>query len=1032
MDVEVSEDEKKTSIEKPVSTNDVFVEPIVAPAVEEDDVVKTKEGLKVKKVQLAESPSKPRSNRRSLCFLSICVLLLVAVVVVAALLAFLLPRGGSSAAPPASPKAKYLSFSSRDGGVYIDKRRFYIKGVNWHGAETDIRFVKGLNAAKLDDIINFLVSNKFNAIRIPLSMQNIFENAAISGVNTNLNPEFSGLTTLSALDLLMAKLASHGILAVLDNEKPLNSEGYNPDLWYDNNYSEDDLVRFWDSLTTRYCGQWNFFGVDLKNQPKGKATWGSRNVTYDWDQAAARLGNGILTTCPRLMIFVQGNQPNVNQSNPGGDFRLIRKYPVYLRLPERLIYAPNYYGPSYQDQDYFHDSFFPNSLPSQMDEKLGWLRTSTGRAVMPASWGGWSNGDSREPSVRDEQWLENFSKYLQYGNYDLGFFSELGSESSHVGGLLNNDWSSPINSKLFLLSQFKSSDALAAFSDSAVWANITVSEEEATPTLRPERSPTPSPSSTNTRSPTATTSPTVTPTSTSTPTITPTSTDTPTASSPPTRTYDPFGRSESPTPSLGPTATATPSSTPTRRPSRTPTPVATFDTLPELVNPDLSENFYYYDNVPGGVKRSSFYGDNSFAYFKSAVYIHTEGKGQYPSNAALGINTIQPVVKNDWLLLTFYGMKKYPRDESANCSAFVLVEQTFEPYNKTFAKLVTFDLVDQWQFFSFVMRAEDTSGVDQLSVKFQFSYGVFSFNIGGLQLRNYKSDERNAKIGIASFQIIQTPTQTPTLSPTPSPSPTISPTPTMISTPFLPGGLQLLVPGDSPQSANTLDSLNLCMYKVIDPTVADYTKVSFINPGSPFASAGLLNLNSDATNLTLSRLTRGISFRDKPWANGALNERTPVYWSGFKTISTGEQIVTVTLDLPYSTSPKVCVEALDMFATPSRTGFAGIMYTTPFSPLSVSAMSWPADSNAIYLGYYLRPNSGCLRKVQVSSLDNNGVVFGMIRLGTRGSCPTKAPSPSWQPSPTSTFTPTVSPTMGNTPTAPPTPTELPSYQPPSF
>ena len=53
-------------------------------------------------------------------------------------------------------------------------------------------------------------------------------------------------------------------------------------------------------LQTRYSP----FAADLVNEPV-HATWG-RNKPIDWNKAAERIGNAVLETCPRLLVFVQG------------------------------------------------------------------------------------------------------------------------------------------------------------------------------------------------------------------------------------------------------------------------------------------------------------------------------------------------------------------------------------------------------------------------------------------------------------------------------------------------------------------------------------------------------------------------------------------------------------------------------------------------------------------------------------------------------------------------------------------------------
>jgi hypothetical protein len=43
--------------------------------------------------------------------------------------------------------------------------------VNYYGAETEKATLQGLDVRKLDDILQFLQDNKFNALRVPFSLK---------------------------------------------------------------------------------------------------------------------------------------------------------------------------------------------------------------------------------------------------------------------------------------------------------------------------------------------------------------------------------------------------------------------------------------------------------------------------------------------------------------------------------------------------------------------------------------------------------------------------------------------------------------------------------------------------------------------------------------------------------------------------------------------------------------------------------------------------------------------------------------------
>jgi aryl-phospho-beta-D-glucosidase BglC (GH1 family) len=44
---------------------------------------------------------------------------------------------------------------------------------------------------------------------------------------------------------------------------------------YGNGYTEADLLKGWDNLLALMGEKWNVMGIDLKNEPRGAATWGT-------------------------------------------------------------------------------------------------------------------------------------------------------------------------------------------------------------------------------------------------------------------------------------------------------------------------------------------------------------------------------------------------------------------------------------------------------------------------------------------------------------------------------------------------------------------------------------------------------------------------------------------------------------------------------------------------------------------------------------------------------------------------------------
>ena len=193
-------------------------------------------------------------------------------------------------------------------------------------------------------------------------------------------------------------------------------------LWYDGVVTEQDALASWRALATRLCPYWNFFAADLVNEPQ-KASWGRGRPT-DWNKAAERFGNAVLSVCPRLLIFVQGVGGDPGAQGDGGtdqgyfwgeNLYGVHSAPVRLSDQSKLVYSPHTYGPgTVQQQSYFPTCNgggcqtqlgFPTNMPAVWDRHFGFVAQATKQAVVVGEFGGYYTGF-------DKQWQDAFVDYL--------------------------------------------------------------------------------------------------------------------------------------------------------------------------------------------------------------------------------------------------------------------------------------------------------------------------------------------------------------------------------------------------------------------------------------------------------------------------------------------------------------------------------------------------------------------------------------------------------------------------------------------
>lgn len=178
---------------------------------------------------------------------------------------------GRSAAPvahdPSAADCCGPQFTASRGSLLLNGKKIHLKGLSWFGFEGNQAVVDGLWQRSVDSYLDFMVSNHFNAIRVPLALNNILFNPIPSSTMLSAEPSFVGGDSLGLLENVVMRAASKGILVLLDMHR-LNSSVW-PDprgLWYNDRVTFEMLKSSWTELARRFCKHWNVFGADLLNE----------------------------------------------------------------------------------------------------------------------------------------------------------------------------------------------------------------------------------------------------------------------------------------------------------------------------------------------------------------------------------------------------------------------------------------------------------------------------------------------------------------------------------------------------------------------------------------------------------------------------------------------------------------------------------------------------------------------------------------------------------------------------------------------
>ncbi|MEL9940044.1 MAG: cellulase family glycosylhydrolase [Ignisphaera sp.] len=357
-----------------------------------------------------------------------------------------------------------VEYFVENGEVYMKlpdgtTKAIYLTGVNWFGFETTNYVVHGLWARNWVDMLNQMKSLGFNAIRLPFCPPSVTPGTTPSSIDYNKNPDLQGLDSVSIMEKIIQKAGELGIFIILDFHR-IGCNDIEP-LWYTSSFTEQDYINVWKSVAQRFGKYPNVVGADLKNEPhcpigmsrqdcytSGQgATWGVGNQKTDWNLAAERIGNAVLSVAPHWLIIVEGTQyTNPKSDNVslypdavywGENLRAVKDYPVNLPS-NKLLYSAHEYGPDVYVQPYYNDpNIYPNNLNLIWEQNWGYVRTKLGLPVFLGEFGGkyGHGGDSRDVTFQ-----QKLVDYLINTGICWWTYWSWNPNSGDTGGILQDDW----------------------------------------------------------------------------------------------------------------------------------------------------------------------------------------------------------------------------------------------------------------------------------------------------------------------------------------------------------------------------------------------------------------------------------------------------------------------------------------------------------------------------------------------------------------------------------------------------------------
>ncbi|WP_349262960.1 cellulase family glycosylhydrolase [Allocoleopsis sp.] len=351
----------------------------------------------------------------------------------------------------ASPSTIQLPLST-SGSKIVDAsgRAVLLRGVNWFGIETQLHAPDGLSSRDYKDMLAQIKSLGYNLIRLPYSVQSL-RSQTVQGINYQLgsNQELQGKSPLEVMDAVIQESNRLGLLVLLDSHR-LNDQRI-PELWYGDGFTEADWIDTWKMLATRYKNYPNIIGADLKNEPHGRASWGTNNSETDWRLAAERAGNEILAINPNWLIVVEGVEKNVPDQKlaahwMGANLEGVEKYPVRLSKSNKLVYSPHEYGAGVYNQPWFNEPSFPNNLETRWETGWNYIATKGTAPILIGEFG----GRQVDTSSKEGIWQRKLVDYVRQKDLSFTYWS-WNPNSADTGGILQDDWQSVQAAKQELL-----------------------------------------------------------------------------------------------------------------------------------------------------------------------------------------------------------------------------------------------------------------------------------------------------------------------------------------------------------------------------------------------------------------------------------------------------------------------------------------------------------------------------------------------------------------------------------------------------
>ena len=326
---------------------------------------------------------------------------------------------------------RQYSWKSKQNKLFLNDQEFRLKGISWNGFESVCNVAHGLWLHSLQNYLDILQDQKFNALRLPLSFEIMEELDTIINADctTKESEIFPGMTVRQYMGPFLDHLSARGISVLFDMH---TIDGQITEFPWTDNVSEDRVVAAWVQFAQAFGKHPAVMGFEIKNEPHGDCS------TYEFHRHCARVIDSIGDRFAGL-YFIDGTTQSSTDKPPwGGTFESISRTcaddPLCQNILQgRLVFSPHVYGPDVRGDDarMEGDEIF--------EKRFGFLKYHPffgDSAIIVTEFGG-------HMLEEDGRYFVKWKEYMERVHLSTGaFFWTFPPSSLDTGGMLDDNWSS--------------------------------------------------------------------------------------------------------------------------------------------------------------------------------------------------------------------------------------------------------------------------------------------------------------------------------------------------------------------------------------------------------------------------------------------------------------------------------------------------------------------------------------------------------------------------------------------------------------